>query len=541
MGAEQQQWVTRLEKGAANGSIDVELQALFEASAKAGQANASAKFIQDVMQEADKKGLLPTLAKSYAIANFSALDLDSDGYIGASELDRITGSRLLCAATNPLEKGLLRYMRKHVNEIAKLSNDQWGWETKISPADLKQFAQRSKMRAFSNEHLLAADFSNEQKTIKDPSKQFLPNLILDFGKEHFTTLDFNNDGFISRLEIRKLLESQKWAKALGPSVTHALRQADIKYEQIERSHRDELWYKDTKGITRKDLEKYAEHQRANSRDIPQTPGDHRLSITVGGIKREFSVHIPPGYDGKKALPVMYFFHYFTGDDQQLARYTQMNKKADQENFIVVYPKAEGWLPNRWRQWNLNNNPNYRVDEIAFVEQLMNKIDTKLSTDKSRNYVVGYSNGGMIAHEVACKFPERVAALVSVAGCQNGSERGPGIAIPVMMINGTEDWLVPFNGRRFTPLFPIMKPLSYARNFWTKNNQSDDRRVAELFPGVNKETFTSKRSGAEVVILTMKGSGHGWPGSDESIDGNVCRSFKGTDVVWDFLSSKRKSR
>jgi polyhydroxybutyrate depolymerase len=634
MGKESTEFAARLEKGANSGSLASEMQTISDSAGSSNNAETSAKLINYVFDDLTRRGSMPALVKSYALANFSAFDLNDDGYISTAELDKIINSKLLAAATNPIEKGILRYMQqnsaeiaaahyevfagsKHLSrkdliayaeqsalkyhkcnmsagmldnfgnessfkrlnpdkhglvseaqlkanlkspafsesdralltfmlrnrtEIASMNNDQWGWENKISLTDIRKFAEKYSVRTGASLLSRPDDFRvTKTDTTPEPSKSFLPELILDFGKTHFETLDNGGNGFISRAELRKILETHKWARSLGPASTYVLKKMDEKYEQIERSNKDEFGFKDTKGITRKDLEKYAEHQKANLSDIPQTPGDHHLSLTIGGIKRGLTVHIPPGYDGKKKIPVVYCFHYFTGDDKNMARTSDLNEKADKENFIVVYPRAEGWLPDRWRQWNLKNNPSYRVDEMAFVEQLLDKVDQKLSVDKSREYVVGYSNGGMLAHEVATKFSDRLAGVVVVSGCQNGSEHHPDNPLPVMMIHGSEDKLVPIRGRYFTPLFPRMRPLDFSRTFWTQNNRSDNVTVTEPYPRVRQETYTSKTTGADVVILTMQGSGHGWPGGDGSIDGNLCRAFRGSDAAWAFLSRQRRIR
>lgn len=630
MGSDTSSLVSKLEEGLRNNNLDRQLQPLSEEILKGRDPETASKLLDEVLTEANKKGLMPAMAKAFATANFNDLDRNRDGYIGTKELDEFANAKLLAAATSPLEKGILRYMQSNVKtiaaahnditggsgrlslkdlaafenqsgqsfgkavtgqrmkdafgsdalfrklgpdakglvseaqlkanlgsakftpdekqvlqfminnrkEISKMSDDERFFESKISSKDISKFAEKYSVPVLPGRLSATQDFNPPKAAAIDTTKNHLPEVMLDFGKQHHSTLDADGNGYVSREEIRRLLDSTKLANSLGEGAAYVLSGMDSKLEQIGNSSRDERWYKDTKGISLQDLDKYAENQRKNRSEIPTTPGDHNLSLTIGGVNRDYTVHIPPGYDGKAKLPVMYFFHYFTGDPKNAADYSGMSAKADKENFIVVYPKAEGWIDGKIRQWNLNNKPSYRVDEVAFVEQLMNKVDEKLSVDKSREYVVGYSNGGMIAHEVAAKFSDRIAGMVSVSGCQNGSEKRPSSPVPVMMINGTEDWLVPYNGRRFTPLFPRMKPVSDSVDFWKKTNGTDGYRSEEMTPNVRREVYGKNNS--EVVLVTMKGSGHGWPGSDTSIDGNLCREINGSQVVWDFLKDKQRS-
>jgi len=375
---------------------------------------------------------------------------------------------------------------------------------------------------------------------ENTADKLLPDMILEVGKKHFKTLDSNRNGYVSRDEIRSAMNGPR-AGTFSAEEKRALAEMDAKYEQIERSHKDEWWFKDRKGITVKDLSAYAEAQRRNRQDvIPNTPGDHDFHVTIGGVKREGIVHIPPGYKPDGKTPVVYAFHYFTGNPQKMAEYTNLNAKADRENFIVVYPAAKGWVGNWLRQWNLNNKPNYRVDELAFVGQLMDKVDRDLKPDADRNYVLGYSNGGMLAQEVAAKFGNRIAAFACVSGCKTGELKATSDGPSGLLIHGTEDNLVPFKGRWFTPLFPKMQPFTVSRDFWKSClGAQKTEECCEVKQGVQKETFRNPQTGKEVVTYTLKGNGHGWPGHPESIDGNPCMKVDGANLVWDFFSKHRR--
>ena len=113
-------------------------------------------------------------------------------------------------------------------------------------------------------------------------------------------------------------------------------------------------------------------------------------------------------------------------------------------------------------------------------------------------------------------------------------------VVTILIHGTNDSLVPFNGRRFTPLMPRMLPFSAARDFWKSSNGTNESTQTEVKPGVIKETHVNKKSGNEVVVYTLKGNGHGWPGRPDSIDGKPCLKVKGEDLIWDFFSKHKKA-
>src|SRR5262249_41179079 len=52
------------------------------------------------------------------------------------------------------------------------------------------------------------------------------------------------------------------------------------------------------------------------------------------------------------------------------------------------------------------------------------VSARYAIDPRRVYVVGFSNGGSMAHRLACEAADRVAAIVSIGGA-NWKDAGPG--------------------------------------------------------------------------------------------------------------------
>ncbi len=466
--------------------------------------------------------------------NFNKVDSNRDGYMSDAEIKTAMKGRALSGQ----ERDLLTYMLSNRKEISKASNDEKLWESKIHKKDVAAFSAKNQLPGMPES--LATSNYYSRPALERLDTKFVPDLIVQFGNAYLKSLDLDNNGYVTRKEIERF-STLGWNKGLDPGVEKAMRELDHSLELVQRSHKDEFGYKDTKGVTQKDLETYRDHQKANLKELPQEPGDHNLSLTIGGVKRDYTVHIPPGYDAKNPLPVVYFYHYFTGNAEELAKYTSMNEAADRDKFVVVYPNAEGWVPNKLRQWNLNNNPSYRVDEVAFAKAMMDTVEGQLNVDKKRCYIAGYSNGGMLAHELAAKFSDRIAALAVVGGCQNPGVPNPSEGMPVLMMHGTKDKLVPYNGRSFTPLFPKMKSVEEGKKFWCQANGADMLASREKVGDNTTEIYRNEKNGKEVKLITMAGAGHGWPGTNHSIDGNPAKGINATDEIVKFLLSKSKSK
>ncbi len=183
-------YARRIEAAATSGNLSEELQKASDAIKASPDKEAADKLLQDVTRELYSRGALPKLARSWAQANFNELDLNGNGSISASELDRMLQADLLKAATNPFEKQLLRYMSTNREKIAAAANDEWGRETNITKKDLTEFEKQSE----------AAD----RRSV------MAQRLVERFGnRENFRRLDANNDGFVADAELKAALDGKR--------------------------------------------------------------------------------------------------------------------------------------------------------------------------------------------------------------------------------------------------------------------------------------------------------------------------------------------
>ena len=87
--------------------------------------------------------------------------------------------------------------------------------------------------------------------------------------------------------------------------------------------------------------------------------------------------------------------------------------------------------------------------MARLEALIFHWRERPEIDPERVYVVGFSNGGFMAHRLACFMDDRLAAIVSIGGAGRAREEacGPTTPIAVAEIHGDADPVVAYGGGR----------------------------------------------------------------------------------------------
>ncbi len=276
------------------------------------------------------------------------------------------------------------------------------------------------------------------------------------------------------------------------------------------------------------------------------------SLMVDGVERTYILHLPADYAEKKSIPLVFVFHGGGGSAQGARRMSQMDVKADKENFIVVYPNGTGKYKTwglTWNTWNccgaaLDNN----VDDVQFIRKLIEFLSTRYNIDHKRIYATGMSNGGMMSYRLACELSDKIAAVAPVAGSLNYDDPRPSFPVSVIAFHGTADEHLPYYGGKGRRIIlsqkeRIDKPVSYAISFWVKYNGCSSLPQKEEFGNIIREKYTDGRLGSEVVLYTIKGGGHSWPGGKKgAFFGNVdppTSEISATDLIWDFFAAHPK--
>jgi len=277
------------------------------------------------------------------------------------------------------------------------------------------------------------------------------------------------------------------------------------------------------------------------------PGDHTLSLAVGGLQRSAIVHVPPKYDRTAPLPVVLAFHGGLANADSMVRFSGLNDKADQAGFIAVYPHGTGRL-QRVLTFNGGNccghAMNNRVDDVEFTRRLLDELAAVVTVDPKRVFATGMSNGGIMAYRLAAELSDRIAAIAPVGGPMGTKGCSPKRPVSIIHFHGTADEFAPFNGGRGTGLSGTMFfSVDHSIAAWVEADGCVAVPVTIRLPDtadddttVTRTTYGQGKGGAEVVLIVIEGGGHTWPGREPRLAslGKSTRDISANDLMWGFF-------
>lgn len=280
-------------------------------------------------------------------------------------------------------------------------------------------------------------------------------------------------------------------------------------------------------------------------------GDVNGSIEVDGRKRTFILHLPSGFNGKSQLPLVIVFHGGGQNASNTPRMTGMSTKADRENFIAVYPNGSGQQSDeRFFTWNSGNCCTYamknNIDDVKFIDNLIDGLSAMLPVDPARVYATGISNGGMMSYLVGCRLSSKIAAIAPVAGAMGMETCNPSSPVSVIIFHGTDDEYVLYNGgislKQVDRPLRTDKPVSYAVDFWVRNNGCSETPLKETTGNVIKDTYSGGKNGTAVVLYTILDGKHAWPGGLSAWLGGdePTTQIYATDLMWQFFKEHPKA-
>jgi polyhydroxybutyrate depolymerase len=206
--------------------------------------------------------------------------------------------------------------------------------------------------------------------------------------------------------------------------------------------------------------------------------------------------------------------------------------------------AGHWL-RVWRLWSGLTGSDDTAQETRFISELIDALSAQYNIDPTRIYADGYSNGGGMANLLACRLPDRFAAIGAVAATRLSWDRCEGFKpTPLIAIHGTADGGVPYNGGTGAGTGDYQwDSIAAWIGGWVQRNGCVPSPVESVVAAdVPRVEYSDCASGADVVLYTVEGGGHAWPGrpSPEVLVGHVSLGINATRELWAFYRKHRRA-
>ena len=142
------------------------------------------------------------------------------------------------------------------------------------------------------------------------------------------------------------------------------------------------------------------------------------------------------------LPLVVVVHGLGFDAERMAAATRWPEFAAGHRVVVAF--AEGI------EASFNAGPCCGgavaddIDDVGYLESVIDAVANLYPVDRSRVFLTGHSNGGMMTYRFACEHPELIAGAASVAGTML-TPCAPAVPVSFLQISGRDDTVVPISG------------------------------------------------------------------------------------------------
>ena len=263
--------------------------------------------------------------------------------------------------------------------------------------------------------------------------------------------------------------------------------------------------------------------------------DGPFYFTDNNIQREFYLHIPNNLPANS--PIVYVFHGWGGNGGQIMSSTAFNILSDQNNFAVCYPTALIDGDNGTSgltSWNCSG-----LSDVDFIHALNDSLQNQYQFDENRIFATGFSYGGDISFHLArCQNSNIFDAIAPLAGTifDYMNICLPSSHISVLVLHGTNDNVINFNGGNFPNYGPYMSAPDIVTNWVNYNSCSLDTSYSLLdINNDNNITDVTKyqniNTGDKVWFYKVNNGLHTW--FDVAPWGND--DFWASEEIWNFFS------
>jgi len=179
-------------------------------------------------------------------------------------------------------------------------------------------------------------------------------------------------------------------------------------------------------------------------------------------------------------------------------------------------------------------------DVRFISELIDTLEARYNIDPRMIYANGLSNGGGMSFALSCTLSDRIAAvgmvgaalLVPFNWC---TDQRP---VPVIAFHGTADRAAPYKGGFSWVAAQRFQGVRAFTARWARRNRCGTKPVDSVVAtDVTRREYTRCADDAAVVLYTIHGGGHTWPGGQplpQWFVGRTTTSIDASRLMWAFF-------
>jgi polyhydroxybutyrate depolymerase len=287
--------------------------------------------------------------------------------------------------------------------------------------------------------------------------------------------------------------------------------------------------------------------------VPAAGTTAREAIAVDGWHRAYLFHAPLSQPPRALLVVL---HGGGSNGRSMERTSGLSVVGDRQGFAVAYPEGIGIMG--WAQmWNAGHCCGRAqllgVSDVRFLRALVTSLSHQLGMAPEQVFVVGYSNGALLAYRAGSELSDLLGGIIVFAGTMRGHGPreapifelpAPSHAMSVLAGHGTADNRIPYAGKPDGSDVDVS--FAQAGRFWAVANGCRAAPTARFDrrAGARIDSYRGCPPGAAVVQVTLYGWDHEWPGRERTgalPQGHPLRGFDFGDTIGAFVSEQLRAR
>jgi poly(hydroxyalkanoate) depolymerase family esterase len=237
------------------------------------------------------------------------------------------------------------------------------------------------------------------------------------------------------------------------------------------------------------------------------------SFTNSAGTRSYRGYVPSTYRAGTPVPLLVALHGCTQSADAIRSLTQLDKLAEADNFIVVYPE-QPQSANYLHCWNwfIPTDMQRGSGEPSIIAGITQWVQQHYSIDPKRTFVTGFSAGGAMAAVMGATYPDLYAAIGVGSGLQYG---GPSLdpikageeayramgpqarVVPTLIFHGGKDNTV-----------PVLNADKLTRQWQTTADWADDGSANGSIPTAPASTRNEQVPNGRSYTVRTFDDGHG---------------------------------